>query len=92
MGGYLGQANEAINNNELLTEQERYAKLEQVYQQYLESKRALGEQYALQEQELAKSQHQEQLNLWGVWFLRLRIHGAKLHKQLKIVLRAIFSL
>lgn len=65
LGGYLGQANEAINNNELLTEQERYAKLEQVYQQYLESKRALGEQYALQEQELAKSQHQEQLNLWG---------------------------
>lgn len=65
LGGYLGQANEAINNNELLSEQERYAKLEQVYQQYLESKRALGEQYALQEQELAKSQHQEQLNLWG---------------------------
>lgn len=65
LGGYLGQANEAINNNELLTEQERYAKLEQVYQQYLESKRVLGEQYALQEQELAKAQHQEQLNLWG---------------------------
>ncbi|MGY5394564.1 transglycosylase SLT domain-containing protein [Acinetobacter sp. NigerLNRRAM0016] len=65
LGDYLGQANEAIRNNELLTQQERYAQLEDVYRQYLESKRALGEQYALQEQELAKSQHQEQLNLWG---------------------------
>ena len=65
LGGYLGQANEAIRSNELLTEQERYAQLENVYQQYLESKRALGEQYALQEQELARAQHQEQLNLWG---------------------------
>jgi hypothetical protein len=65
LGGYLGQANEAIRNNELLTQQERYAQLEDVYRQYLESKRALGEQYALQEQELARAQHQEQLNLWG---------------------------
>lgn len=65
LGNYLGQANEAIRNNELLTEQERYAELEQVYQQYLVSKKALGEQYAIEEKELAKSQHQEQLNLWG---------------------------
>lgn len=65
LGGYLNDSNAAIRANELLTEQERYAQLEQVYRDYLESKNALSQQYAMQEQDLAKAQHQEQLQLWG---------------------------
>lgn len=61
----LVQSKTAINNSELLTDQEKYQQLQGAYRDYLEAKKALGLQYAKDEQDLLKSQHQEQLGLWG---------------------------
>lgn len=61
----LYSAQSAIENNQYLEDTERYKQLEQAYEAYLQNKAALSEAYNKQEQELAQSQHQEQLNLWG---------------------------
>jgi len=65
LGDSLNSSAEAINNSELLTDQEKYQQLQGAYRDYLEAKKALGLQYAKDEQDLLKSQHQEQLGLWG---------------------------
>lgn len=61
----LYSAQSAIENNQYLEDTERYKQLEQAYEAYLQNKAALSEAYNKQERELAQSQHQEQLNLWG---------------------------
>lgn len=65
LGDSLNSSAEAINNSELLSDQEKYQQLQVAYRDYLDAKKALGLQYAKDEQDLLKSQHQEQLGLWG---------------------------
>ncbi|MCF3128449.1 tape measure protein [Acinetobacter soli] len=65
LGDSLNSSAEAINNSELLSDQEKYQQLQGAYRDYLDAKKALGLQYAKDEQDLLKSQHQEQLGLWG---------------------------
>lgn len=61
----LYSAREGIENNEYLSATEKYRQLEEVYATYLENKAALSEAYNKQERELAQTQFQEQLSLWG---------------------------
>lgn len=61
----LYSAQSAIENNEYLETTERYRQLEQAYEAYLQNKAALSEAYNKQERELAQTQFQEQLSLWG---------------------------
>lgn len=61
----LYSARSGIENNEFLSETEKYRQLEEVYATYLENKAALSEAYNKQERELAQTQFQEQLSLWG---------------------------
>jgi len=61
----LSSAREGIENNEYLSETERYQQLEQAYETYLQNKAALSEAYNKQERELAQTQFQEQLGLWS---------------------------
>lgn len=61
----LYSAREGIQNNEYLSDTEKYQQLEQAYEVYLQNKAALSEAYGKQEQELAKTQYESQLNLWG---------------------------
>ena len=60
----FSSAQAAINDNELLTETERYAQLEMLYEQYLQNKAALAGQYAVEEQKLIQSQHDAQMGIW----------------------------
>lgn len=61
----LSSAREGIENNEYLSEAEKYQQLEQAYETYLQNKAALSEAYNKQERELAQTQFQEQLGLWS---------------------------
>lgn len=61
----LYSAQSAIESNEYLETTERYRQLEQAYEAYLQNKAALSEAYNKQERELAQTQFQEQLSLWG---------------------------
>ncbi|SPJ21972.1 hypothetical protein PFCIP103579_3116 [Prolinoborus fasciculus] len=61
----LSSAREGIENNEYLSETEKYQQLEQAYEVYLQNKAALSEAYNKQERELAQTQFQEQLGLWS---------------------------
>lgn len=61
----LYSAQSTIENNEYLETTERYRQLEQAYEAYLQNKAALSEAYNKQERELAQTQFQEQLSLWG---------------------------
>lgn len=61
----LYSARSGIENNEYLSETEKYAQLNDAYKTYLESKKALTEEYAKQEQDYAQYQHDNQLNLYG---------------------------
>lgn len=61
----LSSAREGIENNEYLSEAEKYQQLEQAYEAYLQNKAALSEAYNKQERELAQTQFQEQLGLWS---------------------------
>ncbi|HCA5026853.1 TPA: transglycosylase SLT domain-containing protein [Acinetobacter baumannii] len=65
LGDLLTQSQKATLDDQTLSDQERYKQLNDIYHEYLETKKALGLQYAKEEQDLVKSQHQEQLNLWG---------------------------
>lgn len=65
LGDLLTQSQKATLDDQTLSDQERYKQLNDIYNEYLETKKALGLQYAKEEQDLVKSQHQEQLNLWG---------------------------
>lgn len=56
---------QSINDSEYTSETEKYAQLEALYDNYLQNKAALSEQYAKQELDLAQQQKLEQFNLWG---------------------------
>ncbi len=61
----LYSAREGIQNDEYTTDTEKYQQLEQAYEVYLQNKAALSEAYSKQEQDLAKTQYESQLSLWG---------------------------
>lgn len=61
----LYDARSGIENNEYLSETEKYAQLNDAYRTYLESKKALTEEYAQQEAEYAQYQHDNQLSMYG---------------------------
>lgn len=65
LGDLLTQSQKATLDDQTLSDQERYKQLNDTYREYLEAKKALSLQYAKEEQDLVKSQHLEQLNLWG---------------------------
>ncbi|MDM1718041.1 tape measure protein [Acinetobacter towneri] len=61
----LYSVREGIQNNEYLTDTEKYAQLNEAYRTYLESKKALTQEYAQQEADFAQYQHENQLSLYG---------------------------
>lgn len=61
----LYSARSGIKNNEYLSETERYQQLNDAYKVYLDSKKALTEEYAKQEQDYAQYQYENQLSLYG---------------------------
>lgn len=61
----LSSAREDIQDNEYLSDTEKYQQLEKAYETYLQNKAALSEAYSKQERELAQTQFQEQLGLWS---------------------------
>ncbi len=65
LGDDLYSARSGIENNEYLSETEKYAQLNDAYKVYLDSKKALTEEYAKQEAEYAEYQHDNQLSMYG---------------------------
>ncbi|HAV4225470.1 MULTISPECIES: tape measure protein [Acinetobacter calcoaceticus/baumannii complex] len=65
LGDLLTQSQKATLDDQTISDQERYKQLNDTYREYLEAKKALSLQYAKEEQDLVKSQHLEQLNLWS---------------------------
>ena len=61
----LYSARSGIENNEFLSETEKYAQLNDAYKTYLESKKALTDEYAKQETDYAQYQHDNQLSMYG---------------------------
>ena len=61
----LYSARSGIENNEYLSETERYQQLNDAYKVYLDGKKALTEEYAKQEQDYAQYQYENQLSLYG---------------------------
>lgn len=61
----LYSARSGIENNEFLSETERYQQLNDAYKVYLDSKKALTEEYAKQEADYAQYQHDNQLSMYG---------------------------
>ena len=61
----LYSARSGIENNEFLSETEKYAQLNDAYKVYLDGKKALTDEYAQQEQEYAQYQYENQLSLYG---------------------------
>lgn len=65
LGDDLYSARSGIENNEFLSETEKYAQLNDAYKTYLESKKALTDEYAKQEADYAQYQHDNQLSMYG---------------------------
>lgn len=65
LGDDLYSARSGIENNEYLSETERYQQLNDAYKVYLDGKKALTEEYAKQEQDYAQYQYENQLSLYG---------------------------
>lgn len=65
LGENLNNAVASIRDNEYLSQDQKQQELLTLYHEYLEAKKALGLQYAKEEEDLALSQHQAQLSLWG---------------------------
>src|SRR5690606_5211128 len=65
LGNDLYSARSGIENNEFLSETERYQQLNDAYKVYLDGKKALTEEYAKQEQDYAQYQYENQLSLYG---------------------------
>ena len=61
----LSSARSGIENNEYLSETEKYQQLNDAYKVYLDGKKALTEEYAKQEADYAQYQHDNQLNMYG---------------------------
>ena len=60
----LYSARSGIENNEYLSETERYQQLTDAYRIYLDSKKALTEEYSKQEKDYAQYQYENQLNIY----------------------------
>lgn len=65
LGDDLYSARSGIENNEFLSETERYQQLNDAYKIYLDGKKALTEEYAKQEADYAQYQHDNQLSMYG---------------------------
>ena len=65
LGDSLSSARSGIENNEYLSETERYQQLNDAYKVYLDGKKALTEEYAKQEADYAQYQHDNQLSMYG---------------------------
>ena len=65
LGDSLSSARSGIENNEYLSETEKYQQLNDAYKVYLDGKKALTEEYAKQEAEYAQYQHDNQLSMYG---------------------------
>lgn len=65
LGDSLSSARSGIENNEYLSETEKYQQLNDAYKVYLDGKKALTEEYAKQEADYAKYQHDNQLSMYG---------------------------
>lgn len=61
----LSSARSGIEDNEYLSETERYQQLNDAYKVYLDGKKALTEEYAKQEADYAQYQHDNQLSMYG---------------------------
>ncbi len=61
----LYSARAAIEDDEFLSETEKYARLNDAYKTYLDAKKALTEEYASQEWELEFQQYNNKMNLYG---------------------------
>lgn len=65
LGNDLMDAVNAINESQILSEQEKYDQLEKAHKDYVNSKSALDVLYDKQTKDLARSQQIEQVNMWG---------------------------
>ena len=65
LGDSLSSARSGIEDNEYLSETEKYQQLNDAYKVYLDGKKALTEEYAKQEAEYAQYQHDNQLSMYG---------------------------
>jgi hypothetical protein len=65
LGDDLYSARSGIENNEYLSETEKYQQLNDAYKVYLDGKKALTEEYAKQEADYAQYQHDNQLSMYG---------------------------
>ena len=65
LGDSLSSARSGIENNEYLSETEKYQQLNDAYKVYLDGKKALTEEYAKQEADYAQYQHDNQLSMYG---------------------------
>ena len=69
--GYVGLGSDlidsanAINENQILSEQEKYDQLKSAHEDYVNSKASLDLLYDKQTKDLARSQQEEQINMWG---------------------------
>lgn len=65
LGNDLMDAVNAINESQILSEQEKYDQLEKAHKDYVNNKSALDVLYDKQTKDLARSQQIEQVNMWG---------------------------
>lgn len=65
LGNDLMDAVNAINESQILSEQEKYDQLKSAHEDYVNNKSALDVLYDKQTKDLARSQQIEQVNMWG---------------------------
>lgn len=65
LGNDLMDAVNAINESQILSEQEKYDHLKKAHEDYVNNKSALDVLYDKQTKDLARSQQIEQVNMWG---------------------------
>lgn len=65
LGSDLIDSVNAINESQILSEQEKYDQLKSAHEDYVNSKASLDLLYDKQTKDLARSQQEEQINMWG---------------------------
>ena len=65
LGNDLIDSVNAINESQILSEQEKYDQLKSAHEDYVNSKASLDLLYDKQTKDLARSQQEEQINMWG---------------------------
>ncbi|MCU4491465.1 tape measure protein [Acinetobacter guillouiae] len=65
LGSDLIDSVNAINESQILSEQEKYDLLKSAHEDYINSKASLDLLYDKQTKDLARSQQEEQINMWG---------------------------